>query len=489
MERLSAKGLSSKGPGALPADIAVPGYDRAQVTNGIVHLGIGAFHRGHMAVYVDTLLADDPHWGIIGASLRRPDTKTALEPQDGLYTVSARVGAGEDLRIIGAIREIIDASADVAPLIARMAAPEIRIFSLTVTEKGYCHDPASGALRADHPDVVADLQNPAAPRSVPGVITAALAARRAGGAGPVTVLSCDNLQGNGEIARAAITGFARRVDPALADWIAAHVTFPSTMVDRIVPATTDADRAAIAARLGVEDAWPIVTEPFHQWVIEDRFAAGRPAFDRAGAQLVADVAPFELMKLRLLNGSHSTLAYLGQLLGQEEVAQAIRDPLLGAMIPRMMADEIRPTLDVPGIDLGEYCAALVARFANPSLHHRTAQIAMDGSQKLPQRIIAPLRARIGLASPLLTLSLAGWIAYLMQCGDTIADPQAALLQTAAQGRSPAEATARVLGLTQIFGPMDDFLRDLIPQTAPHVARIIEGGPAAAIQYALKGANA
>ncbi|WP_437435740.1 hypothetical protein [Ketogulonicigenium vulgare] len=234
-----------------------------------------------------------------------------------------------------------------------------------------------------------------------------------------------------------------------------------------------------------------MTEPFHQWVIEDHFAAGRPAFDRAGAQLVADVAPFELMKLRLLNGSHSTLAYLGQLLGHEEVAQAIRDPLLGAMIPRMMADEIRPTLDVPGIDLGDYCAALVARFANPSLHHRTAQIAMDGSQKLPQRIIAPLRARAGkgLASPLLTLSLAGWIAYMMQRGDTIADPQAALLQTAAQGQSPAQATARVLGLTQIFGPMDDFLRDLIPQTAPHVARIIEGGPAAAIQYALKGANA
>ncbi|WP_437435752.1 hypothetical protein [Ketogulonicigenium vulgare] len=221
--------------------------------------------------------------------MRRPDTKVALEPQDGLYTVSARDGAGEQLRIIGAIREIIDASADVAPLIARMAAPEIRIFSLTVTEKGYCTIPPAAHCAPITPMWWRICKTPP-PSLGAGRHHRRLAARRAGGAGPVTVLSCDNLQGNGEIARAAITGFARRVDPALADWIAAHVTFPSTMVDRIVPATTDADRAAIAARLGVEDAWPIVTEPFHQWVIEDHFAAGRPAFDRAGAQLVADVA-------------------------------------------------------------------------------------------------------------------------------------------------------------------------------------------------------
>jgi fructuronate reductase len=331
----------------------------------------------------------------------------------------------------------------------------------TVTEKGYCHDPTTGALNRAHPDIVHDLKHPDLPQSAVGILTAGLAARRAANAGPLTFICCDNLPHNGRMVQGLVSAFARERDPALADWIGAHVAFPCSMVDRIVPATTDADIAEAERLLGVHDAAPVAAERFGQWVIEDRFAGARPAWEDAGAQLVADVAPFEMMKLRLLNGSHSTLAYLGFLMGHEFVWQAAGDPLLASLVERQMAEEIAPTLVRPaGIDLSAYCAQLMQRFRNSALPHRTRQIAMDGSQKLPQRMLGTVRDRIsaGAAFPHLALAIAGWIRYASgsdEQGDVIdvADPLAATFaRIVADARGDAGPIADgFLDLKSVFG--------------------------------------
>ncbi|MFO1324918.1 MAG: mannitol dehydrogenase family protein [Burkholderiales bacterium] len=381
---------------------------------GILHLGLGAFHRAHQAVYTDDVLAADPRWGICGVSLKTPRAIEPLAAQDGLYTLLTRSGDGTAARVIGALRETLFAGAARARLVSRFADPAITVVSATVTEKGYCHDPASGALNEAHPDIVHDLAHPDAPESAIGIVVAGLAARRAANGGPLAFVCCDNLPHNGRMVEGLVHAFARRRDAALHAWIRDRVTFPATMVDRIVPATTDADIAEAQRRLGVHDAAPVTAEPFGQWIIEDRFAAARPRWEDAGAQFVADVAPFELMKLRLLNGSHSTLAYLGFLMGHEYVWQACGDPLLATLVERMMAEEIVPTLPPPpGIDLGRYCAQLTLRFRNRALPHRTRQIAMDGSQKLPQRLLGTIRDRLaaGGAVAHLTLAVAGWIRY------------------------------------------------------------------------------
>lgn len=409
MTTLSLAALTS-----LPTRVARPGYDVGQVSVGILHLGLGAFHRAHQAAYTDEVLASDPRWGICGVSLKTPRTTQPLAAQDGLYTLLTREGDEATARVIGALRETRFAGADRAGLVARFADPRVTVVSSTVTEKGYCHDPATGTLDLDHPDIVNDLAHPEAPESALGLLVEGLAARRTGRGGKLTFLCCDNLPHNGRLVEGLVDAFARRRDPALAAWIRDHVAFPSTMVDRIVPATTPADLADAKALLGVADAAPVVAESFGQWVIEDRFAAARPPWEIAGAQLVTDVAPFELMKLRLLNGSHSTLAYLGFLLGHDFVWQACRDPLLATLLTRQMAEEIVPTLVQPqGIDLTGYCARLLERFRNQALPHRTRQIAMDGSQKLPQRILDTVRARLAAGAPLthLPLAVAGWIRY------------------------------------------------------------------------------
>ncbi|MFZ2158912.1 MAG: mannitol dehydrogenase family protein, partial [Bradyrhizobium sp.] len=310
--------LSNASLDHLPGHVRRPGYDRARVTPGIVHLGVGAFHRAHQAVVIDDLLAAGAtDWGIVGASLRNSGTHDALAPQDGLYTVAIHSGAATEHRVVGSIMKTEVAKANPARLIARMADPATRIVSLTITEKGYCHRPQTGELDERHPDIVHDLENPDAPRSAAGFIAAALSRRKASGAAPFTVLCCDNLPANGHTVGRIVKRFATLRSPELGNWIADEVAFPSTMVDRIVPETTDADRADVSVALGMIDAWPVVTEPFTQWIVEDRFPAGRPDFAAAGVQLVSDVTPFEHMKLRLLNGSHSALAYLGYLAGYE----------------------------------------------------------------------------------------------------------------------------------------------------------------------------
>jgi fructuronate reductase len=456
--RLSAATLAD-----LPAAVARPGYDRAAVAPGIVHLGLGAFHRAHQAVVTEAVLeAGARDWGIVAASLRSPETRDALAPQDGLYTVAVREDEAERLQVVGALR----GPPHVAPegpeaLLVAMADPRVRIVSLTVTEKGYCHDPAAGGLDEGHPDIRHDLAAPGRPRSAPGFLVEALRRRREAGTPPFAVLSCDNLPANGETACRVVARLGALRDPGLGAWIAGEVPFPSTMVDRIVPATTAEDRARVAAALGgVEDAWPVVCEGFWQWVVEDRFPAGRPAWEIAGATFTADVAPFELMKLRMLNGAHSALAYLGALAGHETVAEAAADPVFAHFLRGFWA-EVAPAVPVPpGVDLDDYAARLLARFRNRALRHRTAQIAMDGSQKLPQRLLGPVRDLLAAGRPIphLALVVAGWMRHAMGVDERggpieLRDPMLpALREAGAPGLAEPRAVAgRLLGLRAVFG--------------------------------------
>ena len=462
-----SKRLSEATLADLPAAVARPRYDRHEVTTGIVHLGVGAFHRAHQAVYVDDILAQDPRWGIVAASLRSPDTYDALEPQNGLYTLSVRSGEGEQLRVIGSIQRVIVAPQAVEDLLRVMADPRTRIVSLTVTEKGYCHDPATGTLNESHPDVVHDLQNPHLPRSAPGFILEALRRRRIARVPPFTVLTCDNLPSNGRTVKRVLTRFAELFDPAFGRFVADEVSCPSTMVDRIVPATSDEDRRRLREELGMSDAWPVVTERFTQWVIEDRFPQGRPAWEKAGAEFVTDVEPYEHMKLRLLNGSHSTLAYLGYLAGYETVADTMADPAFERLTAGLMDEEVTPTLHMPaGADLAAYKRALVERFKNPALRHRTWQIAMDGSQKLPQRLLGTVRDRLREDAPIkrLALGVAAWMRYVTGIDENgspidVRDPMAARLRETADRADgdPARLAGELFGLREIFG--DDLPHD------------------------------
>jgi len=465
-------------------------YDRARITPGIVHLGVGAFHRAHIAAYVDAVLPTDPSWGIIGASLRRPDTRDALAPQDFLYTLIERGAAGTSLRVIGSLLDVLDAGTQRSQLIAAMADPRIRIVTLTVTEKGYCHDPATGALDERHPDIVHDLRTPETPVSAPGLIVRALELRRAAGSAPFTVLCCDNLPANGATTARVVTAFAGLRDPELAEYIAREVAFPSTMVDRIVPATADLDRDLVRRESGLGDAWPVVTEPFAQWVIEDHFTAGRPPLEAAGAELVGDVLPFELMKLRMLNGSHSTIAYLGYLGGYGYVSEAVADPAIHALIHDFMTDEVMATLPRDFYDLAAYRDALLDRFRNPALRHRTWQIAMDGSQKLPQRLLGTIRDRLAMGLPVVraALGVAAWMRYVSGIDEQgwiidVRDPLAARLRGIAvgSGNSAADLVDGFLGVTEVFGadlPRSELFRGLLTM---HLGALMQDGALATVR--------
>ncbi|MGH6923522.1 MAG: mannitol dehydrogenase family protein [Propylenella sp.] len=476
--------LSDATLAGLPAAIMRPANDRPSVTTGIVHLGIGAFHRAHQAVYTNDVLADDPSWGIVAASLRSPATRDALRPQDGLYTLAVRGAEGEALRVVGSVSDVLVVPEERERLLAAMASPSVRIVSLTITEKGYCHDPATGALNEAHPDIRHDVAHPHAPRTAPGLLVEALAMRRGAGVAPFTVLTCDNLPSNGHVAKRILDRFSALRDADLGTFVAGELVCPSTMVDRITPATTDEDRASIAAKLGVWDAWPVVTEPFSQWVIENRFPSGRPAWERAGAELVTDVAPYELMKLRLLNGAHSTLAYLGYLAGYELISGAMADPAFEALARGVM-EEASPTLCVPtGVDLAAYKRALLERFKNPALKHRTWQICMDGSQKLPQRLLGSIRDCLRLSAPFdrLALGVAAWMRYVTgvdEAGEPIdvRDPLAAKLRAMADAAGPSAArlAQALIGIEAIFGndlAADPRFADAVTQ---QLGRLYESG--------------
>ena len=427
-------------------------YDRSKVTPGIVHLGVGAFYRAHVAEYVDKILANDPSWGIIGASLQRPDTRNALAPQDFIYTLASKSADNMQTRFIGSILDVLDAGTQKKELLAALADPRIRIVTLTITEKGYCHKPTTGEIDSDHPDIKYDLANPEDPITALGILVRAIELRKEAGHLPFTVLCCDNLPANGVTARRVVVGMAALRDAALASYISQHIAFPSTMVDRIVPATNDDDRKLVAQETGLVDAWPVVTEPFTQWVIEDRFSSGRPRFEDVGAELVADVEPYEKMKLRMLNGSHSTLAYLGYLAGFTYVSEAIACQPLRRLVYDLMSEEVMPTLPKGLADFDKYRDKLIERFTNPALKHRTWQIAMDGTQKLPQRLLGTIRDLLSKGLPIsrASLGVAAWMRYITAVDENgkpidVKDPHSIRLKSIADA-AHGDAAALVEGL-------------------------------------------
>lgn len=479
--------LSNSTRQALPASVAVPGYDRDRVVPGIVHLGVGAFHRAHQAAYVDDCLAaGETDWGIVGVSLRSADTRDALAPQDGLYTLAVRSSDGESLRVVGSILSMLVAPDHPGAVLAALTDPRTRIVTLTITEKAYLRA-AGGGLDAVHADIVHDLANPHLPKTAHGFLAESLARRRAAGSQPFTVLCCDNLPANGATLRRLLVEFAALRNSDLARHIADEVAFPSSMVDRIVPATTDADRERISGQLGVEDAWPVMTEPFCQWVVENNFPAGRPAWEKSGVTMVGDVGPFEDMKLRLLNGSHSAIAYLGLLSGYETVDRAFADPAIRQFVDGLWAEAI-PTLPKDaGLDTGDYTAQLAKRYSNTALAHRTAQIANDGSQKLPQRIVASAIERLSAGAPPahLMLVVAAWIAACETRGKTLpenhfTDPLDAALATLDTRQLSAGETATAAFDLAGFAKRQAERQALVELVAAHLERLRQSGVAAAL---------
>jgi fructuronate reductase len=455
---------------------------------GIVHLGLGAFFRAHGAIYVqEAMAASGGDWGILGVSLQSPAMRDALAPQGGAYTALELAPGGPVARGVTSVQGVLVAPENPEAVLAAMAAPAVRIVSLTVTEKGYCHEPSTGRLNPAHPGIAHDLTG-ALPVTAPGFLVRALQRRRAAGLAPFTVLSCDNLPGNGHLVRGLVLDLAGRIDLALADWIAAEGRFPATMVDRIVPATTPEDIARVAALTGRQDAAPVVHEPFRQWVIEDDFVGGaRPDLAAAGAQMVRDVAPYELMKLRMLNGTHSALAYLGYLGGHETIAACMADPAYRGLVRHLWRDEIIPALTPPpGVDLGAYARALEDRYANPAIRHRTWQIAMDGSQKLPQRILGTLETNLaaGRASPGLLLVVAAWMRYVGGVDEQggpidVRDPLAARLRALSEAAStPQGRVAALLSVREVFP--EPLAGAVLPGVAAAYARLAESGARGAV---------
>jgi fructuronate reductase len=472
--RLSLRSL----PG-LPLGPALrgPAVDPRRLTPGVVHLGIGAFHRAHQAVYTEDAAAatGSDEWGIVGVTQRSVAVRDQLVPQDGLYTVVERGTHGAARRVIASVREVLHAVQDGAAVLEWISSPKVRLVSLTVTEKGYRRR-SDGRLDLDDPLVAADLAG-GSPRTPIGQLVRGMQRRLARHAEPLTVLCCDNLTSNGQVVAGLVGDFIAalpaRESGDLSTWVDAAVRFPGSMVDRIVPATTEADLAEVAAVLGVEDRGAVVAEPFSQWVIEDRFAADRPAWERAGAVLTDDVEPWETAKLRLLNGTHSLLAYLGALHGHRTIAETLSDDEIGATAEAFMRQDVLPTLaGHPGMDLDAYCGTVLDRFRNEALRHRTAQVAMDGSQKLPLRLLGTVRDRLaaGVVPPLATRAVAAWMVYVARSCEpgsplVLDDPRADRLgEIASRSTSAAMLVDGLLTVRETFGddlPYHAGFRDLL----------------------------
>ncbi|MCX7645779.1 MAG: mannitol dehydrogenase family protein [Rhodobacteraceae bacterium] len=440
--------------------VSLPAYDRSRLSPGIVHIGLGNFHRAHMAVYLDDLfnLGLDHDWAILGAGVREGDARMreALKAQDCLSTVIELDPRGKSARRVGAMIDFLPVEPDNAALIAAMSRPEIRIVSLTVTEGGYFIDPATGAFDPTHPEIVADAGNPH--RTVFGAIVAALKARRAAGVVPFTVLSCDNLPGNGNVTRAAVTGLAALGDPALADWIAANVAFPNGMVDRITPATGTRERAMAAAFGLADDPVPVTCEPFRQWVLEDRFPAGRPALEKVGVTFTDQVHAFEMMKIRILNGGHATIAYPGGLMDIEFVHEAMAHPLIRGLLDKVEGEEIIPHVPpVPGTDLGAYYRLIVERFSNPEVGDTVRRLCLDGSNRQPKFIVPSVRDALARGAPVEGLALVSalWCRYCYgetDSGAAIAPNDPNWDRLVALAREARQAPARWLeGLPDVYG--------------------------------------
>lgn len=458
LPRLSQSTLAEAHP-----TVARPVYDRSQVQIGIVHFGPGAFFRAHQTYYVDEVLRSDPRWGISAMSLRSPGVRDALQPQDGLYTL-AQLDEHTAFRVIGSVKELLVAPEQPDAVFARLTAPETRVVTMTVTEKGYCLT-GDGALDLSHPDIRHDLEHPERPASLIGWLAEGLRRRKTDSFAPFTVISCDNLVDNGVRLGRAVAAFARaRGDAELAGWVDAEVRFPRTMVDSITPATDDALRARVAAELGLEDAWPIQREAFTQWVIERLPGMDGPDWSSVGVTLAEEVAPYERAKLRLLNGAHSTLAYAGLLAGHDTVGEAMRDPKLAGFVRALMIEDVAPTLRAPaGFDLQAYIDAVLHRFRNPEIRHNLAQIAWDGSQKLPFRILGTAADMLaaGRRVDRLAVPIAAWMAFVgkrAQDGVALVDPLAdtlAEIGRACRGE-PEPDVAMFLALDSVFPPQLSF---------------------------------
>jgi len=446
--------------------VPVPSYDRSQVTPGIVHLGVGGFHRAHQAMYLDRLMnsGEALDWGIRGIGVLPHDAKMkeVMDAQGGLYTLVLKGADGSrEPRVIGSILDFILAPADTEAAIEAMVDERIRIVSLTVTEGGYNIDAVTGEFVLDEPKVAADLAHGAVPQTSFGLITEALRRRRDRGLEPFTVMSCDNIQGNGHVAHKVFVAFATAKDPELGAWIAANVKFPNCMVDRITPGTTDDDRAEVLEKFGIEDAWPVVCEPFEQWVLEDDFGLGRPPYQDAGVQMVDDVEPYELMKLRLLNASHQALCYFGYLAGYRLVHEVAQDPLFSDFLLGYMENEGSPTLaPVPGIDLDAYRHELISRFSNGEVRDTVARLCNESSDRIPKWLLPVIRQQIAAGGEFYRAAavVASWARYAegvdeqgekIDVSDRIADK---LVATAQNNRT--DPTAFIADRT-LFGDLVD----------------------------------
>ena len=412
----------------LSNEVKVPAYDRSQLRQHTVHLGVGGFHRAHQAVYLDDLLALEhtERWGECGIGVLQSDRRMrdALQGQDFLYTVIERSASGQAARVIGSLVDYIYVPENREAAIERMAAVDTRIVSLTITEGGYFLDEGTGEFLPDHPDIQHDLRHPSQPISSMGLIAEALNRRRERGLPPFTVMSCDNLQGNGHVVGKVLLAFTGFGNPALQHWIADNVAFPNSMVDRITPATTPADIASVSDRFGLDDAWPVVTEPFRQWVIEDTFCNGRPRWETVGAQLISDVAPYEIMKMRLLNGSHLAMAYLGALHGFTYVHEIMNDPLFNSFVESFMMEVTPVVPKIAGVSVREYKNSLMERFSNPTINDQVTRICSEGSAKIPKWLLPSVIELLEQHGPtdLLSLVVASWIRYLGQGIDERGQP-------------------------------------------------------------------
>ena len=476
---------------AAPASLATPRYDRSALTAGIVHFGVGGFHRAHQAMYLDRLMnaGHALDWAICGVGVLPSDArmKQVMDNQDCLYTLVVKNPDGtREGRVIGSIIEYLFAPDDPEAVIEKMASEAIRIVSLTVTEGGYNFHHVTGEFNADNPAVLHDLQAGAAPRTTFGLVTEALARRRARGLTPFTVMSCDNIQGNGDVARRMFTAFANLKDPQLGDWVAENVPFPNSMVDRITPVTTDADRAAIADEFGIDDEWPVVCEPFEQWVLEDHFSLGRPPFEAAGVQLVKDVEPYELMKLRLLNASHQGMGYFGYLAGYRYAHEVAQDTLFAQFLLGYMDKEATPTLQaVPGIDLESYKRTLIERFSNEHVRDTLARLCAESSDRIPKWLLPVIRINLEQGGQIHRSAavVASWARY-----DEGADEQGNPIDVvdrlkeplmAAAARQRAEPLAFIAN-REVFGDLIDNERFVAAYTRA-LADLHSGGARAALE--------
>jgi mannitol 2-dehydrogenase len=444
----------------LDPNIQVPRYYRQKVGQSIMHVGVGGFHRAHQAVYMDDLFnqGGDPQWGYCGVGLLKHDARMrdVMHSQDCLYALVERSMEGDKARIIGSIVSFLFAPDDPQKVIEQMASPNTRIVSLTITEGGYYIDQATGELDAKHPDIQYDLAHPHEPRCSFGYLLEALDRRRIRGLPPFTLMSCDNIQSNGEVARKMLTAFAELRDPVFRNWLSENCLFPNSMVDRITPATTDEHRTLVKEKFGIDDGWPVMTESFKQWVIEDHFEQGRPAWESVGAQMTTDVLPYEKMKLRLLNASHQALCYIGMLLGYEFVHETMEDRDIRKLVKKMMDEEVTPLLsEVPGVDLTDYKRTLIERFANPAIRDQLSRIGIYGSSGIPKFVLPSIQEQLQRGGPikLLSFTVASWFRFLSGLDESgkempMLDPMAQTLRERA--KAAGRDAGRLLAIREVF---------------------------------------